>query len=156
MTQRKRFVIQLLFVSKFMAACSEVALCKPNLQAFAPYSSFTLTAQKMHRRQLGRGGTVTPSARRLCPPAARGHRTSGHQEPLLQHIPIAPRNFSPWHPACLHILGETQRKETLSRCKDPQESGAAKDRQPDRKTGLATQQFTPIFQQRSDSWIKYH
>lgn len=142
---RKRFVIQLLFVSKFMTVWSEVALYKPNLQAFATYSYFTLTAQKMHRRLFHRGGTVTSSARclgGLCSPAAWGHRTSGHQVPLLQHITTAPRNFSPWHPACLHVQGERRRKETLFRCKDPQESGAAQERQPGRKTGLGTQQFT--------------
>lgn len=77
---RKRFIIQLLFVAKFMTVRSEVALYKPNLQAFAPYSYFTLTAQKMHRRLFHRGGTVTSSARclgGLCSPAAWGHSTSG-------------------------------------------------------------------------------
>lgn len=80
----------------------------------------------------------------LVPGAAarqlRGHRTSGHQAPLLQHLTIAPRSFPPWLPACLYTQVERQRKETLSRCKDRQESGA-KDRQPDRKTGLGTQWF---------------
>lgn len=48
----------------------EGALCKPNLQTFATYSSFTRPAQKRHRRQFQRGGTVTPSARCRRSPAA--------------------------------------------------------------------------------------
>lgn len=96
------------------------------------------------------GGCVTveeqwhlvPVPRRALLASCWGHCTSGHQGPLLQHTTTAPRNSPPWHPACLRIQGEKQRNGTLCRCKDPQESGAAKERQADRKASLGTQQLT--------------
>lgn len=59
---RKRLVIWLLFVPKFMTIWSKVVLDKGNLQTFATYSYFALLAQKMLQQRVGCGGTVTPGA----------------------------------------------------------------------------------------------
>lgn len=152
---RKRFVIQLLFVSKFMTVWSEVALCKPNLQA---YSHFTLTAQKMHRRLFDRGGTVTSSARclgGLCSPGDTAHlatkRLSSSTSPLLQET--SPRDI-----LRANIQGERQRKERrhyldtrIRRKQEQQRRGSLVEKQ---VLELSNSQ-TPILPLCSDIWIKY-
>lgn len=114
---RKHLVIQLLFVSEFMAVWSKAARHKLNLQTFATYGYVTLPAQKMHRRPFHRGGTVTPSAqclRGLRTPAARGHHTSGHQVPALQRIAVALSHFCLWHPEWLTLgMKEEERRPYL-------------------------------------------